>query len=220
MTAAIGFVIVSHSKTLAQGVAELAGQMAPDVRIAVAGGREDEGLGTSFDLIDQRLTDVLSQCEGAVVLTDIGSATLTAESVIEFRDDQDRIALADAPLVEGAVAAAVAAQQGGDLKAVAQAAHGAAHVWNGHSQETVTEGRSVIIADKSGLHARPAAALARLAASFEADIMVDGVDAKSIIGLMSLGRRQGDTVVISATGPDAEKAITEIGDAIVAGFED
>lgn len=220
MTAQIGFVIVSHSKALAHGVAELAGQMAPDVRIDAAGGLEEGGLGTSFDLINQCVTDVLGACQGVVVLTDIGSATLTAESVIEFRDDQDRIILADAPLVEGAVAAAVAAQQGGDLATVAQAARSAADVWNAQSQESTSEGRSVVIADKSGLHARPAAALARLAATFEADIMVDGVDAKSIIGLMSLGKRQGDTVVISATGPDADKAITEIGDAIVAGFED
>ena len=47
----VGLVLVSHSKELAQGLADVARQMAPSVTIVPAGGTDDGGIGTSFDLI-------------------------------------------------------------------------------------------------------------------------------------------------------------------------
>lgn len=122
----VGIVIASHSGLLARGVAELAGQMAPGVAIGAAGGLEDGGLGTSYDRIEAALEAVLAAVDGpgsgAVVLTDLGSATMTAESVVEMSEAPERIRLVDTALVEGAVAAAVRAEVGDSLDDVARAA--------------------------------------------------------------------------------------------------
>ena len=122
----VGIVIASHSDLLARGVAELAGQMAPGVAIGAAGGLEDGGLGTSYDRIEAALEAVLTAVDGpgsgAVVLTDLGSATMTAESVVEMSEAPERIRLVDTALVEGAVAAAVRAEVGDSLDDVARAA--------------------------------------------------------------------------------------------------
>ena len=122
----VGIVIASHSDLLARGVAELAGQMAPSVTIGAAGGLEDGGLGTSYDRIEAALEAVLTAVDGpgsgAVVLTDLGSATMTAESVVEMSEAPERIRLVDTALVEGAVAAAVRAEVGDSLDDVARAA--------------------------------------------------------------------------------------------------
>lgn len=122
----VGIVIASHSDLLARGVAELAGQMAPGVAIGAAGGLEDGGLGTSYDRIEEALEAVLAAVDGpgsgAVVLTDLASATMTAESVVEMSEAPERIRLVDTALVEGAVAAAVRAEVGDSLDDVARAA--------------------------------------------------------------------------------------------------
>lgn len=122
----VGIVIASHSDLLARGVAELAGQMAPSVTIGAAGGLEDGGLGTSYDRIEEALEAVLAAVDGpgsgAVVLTDLGSATMTAESVVEMSKTPERVRLVDTALVEGAVAAAVRAEVGDSLDDVARAA--------------------------------------------------------------------------------------------------
>ena len=117
----VGIVVVSHSAELATGVSELASQMSADaVAIVPAGGTADGGLGTDED----RVRDALSRAEigsGVVVLGDIGSAFLTVRHVLE-RHRNGQIRIADAPLVEGAVAAAVTASAGLPLEAVLRAA--------------------------------------------------------------------------------------------------
>ncbi|MCQ9162594.1 dihydroxyacetone kinase phosphoryl donor subunit DhaM [Arthrobacter sp. STN4] len=127
----VGLVIVSHSSQLAAGVVELAAQMARDVVLVPAGGTDDGGIGTSLDKVMSALGEA-DGGDGVVVLTDLGSAVMTAESALEFMGNPGNVVLADAPLVEGAVAAAVAAQSGGALAVVRKAAetalnlHGAA----------------------------------------------------------------------------------------------
>lgn len=123
----IGIVIVSHSARLAGGVVELATQMAPDVLIRAAGGLEDGSLGTSFERVSRAIDDLLRAGDGVLVLSDLGSATMTAATAIEFLDEGTPVVLADAPLVEGAVAAAAVAQGGGTLAAVVAAAETAGH---------------------------------------------------------------------------------------------
>lgn len=118
----IGLVIVSHSAMLAEGVVELALQMAPDVSIRAAGGTEDGGIGTSFDRVAAAIDDLLQDGDGVVVFSDLGSATMTAATAIEFLDEGTPVVLADAPIVEGAVAAAAVAQGGAPLSAVVAAA--------------------------------------------------------------------------------------------------
>jgi phosphoenolpyruvate---glycerone phosphotransferase subunit DhaM len=116
----VGIVIVSHSHQIASGATELAAQMAgPDVRIEPAGGDVDGGLGTDGARVRAAI-DAAEQGDGVVILGDLGSAILTVRVVLD--GDGDRVRLADAPLVEGAVAAAVAASAGMDLEFVVQAA--------------------------------------------------------------------------------------------------
>ena len=119
----VGLVLVSHVAAIAQGVAVLAGQMAQDVAIAAAAGTDDGGIGTSFDLVQAGLLEA-ERGAGVVVLYDLGSALLTSESAVELLDgaQRARVRIVDAPLVEGALAAAVRAQGGGTLAEVAEAA--------------------------------------------------------------------------------------------------
>jgi PTS hybrid protein len=123
----VGLVIVSHSQAVALGTRELALQMAPSVPIAAAGGTADGRLGTDAVLIRQAIEEV-ADCDGVLVLMDLGSAVLSTEVALELTaaELQTKVQLADGPLVEGAVAAAVEASLGSPLKAVKAAAEGAA----------------------------------------------------------------------------------------------
>ena len=106
----VGFVIVSHSGKLAEGVVDLAKMVAPDVPMAAAGGLEDGSFGTSFERILEAVNEVYSE-DGVILLMDLGSAVMTAEMVLESLEGQ-KLAMADCPLVEGAVVAAVNAAGG------------------------------------------------------------------------------------------------------------
>ena len=120
----VGLVLVSHSEDIAKGLAQLAGQMAgPAVQIEAAGGAPDGTLGTD----DGRVRDAIRRANtgaGVVVIGDLGSAILTVRHVLE-RNGNGVVKLADAPFVEGAVAAAVVASVGADIDAVVQAAEDA-----------------------------------------------------------------------------------------------
>jgi PTS hybrid protein len=117
----VGIVVVSHSAELASGLSALAAQMAgPDVAIAWSGGTEDGGLGTDAEAIGAAIDRAGRAGDGVVVLGDLGSSILTVKSLLDGRDDD--VVLADAPLVEGAVSAAVTASAGADLPAVLKAA--------------------------------------------------------------------------------------------------
>jgi PTS hybrid protein len=240
MSARVALVVVSHSDLLARGVAEVAGQMAPDVLVEAAGGTDDLSLGTSYDRVEHAVDAALESVggddapegAGVVVLTDLGSATMTVESVLDMADDAGRLVFADAPLVEGAVAAAVRAQLGDGVAAVARAARGAVDAFAAAAPSSSPEPAGPVlrdpvaviraapaldaadavegeatVADPVGLHARPAAQLARLAGTFDAEVTVDGASADSVLELMALGVRRGDVVRISATGPQAAEAV-------------
>ena len=115
----VGIVLVSHSRELARGLADVAGQMASSVTIAPAGGQDDGSIGTSFELISAAIAEADSG-DGAVLLYDLGSGFLTAETAVEFLEPEqaERVVIVDTPFVLGAVSAAIAAHVGGDLRAV------------------------------------------------------------------------------------------------------
>ncbi len=113
----VGIVIVSHSRKLAEGAVELAKMMAADAPVAAAGGLEDGGLGTSFDRILAAIESV-DTGDGVAVLMDMGSAVMTTEMVLEALDESD-VRMLDAPVVEGAVLAAVESQMGTSLDGIA-----------------------------------------------------------------------------------------------------
>lgn len=121
----VGIVIVSHSWKIAEGVCDLAREMAHGHEgIIPAGGLDDGSTGTDA----QRIADAIVEAdtgEGVVILADIGSAIMSAESAIEILEDEGRginAVIADAPVVEGAVCAVVEAAGGGSIESVLSAA--------------------------------------------------------------------------------------------------
>ena len=128
MAGNVGIVLVSHSAPLAEGTAELAGQVSGEtVIIATAGGTDDGRIGTSIGKI-QRALRLADAGAGVLILPDLGSSVLTVRALLAEPDDlPGQVVMADAPFVEGAVAAAVAAASGGDLVAVRDAAQEARH---------------------------------------------------------------------------------------------
>ena len=120
----VGLVIVAHSQRLAEGVREVALQMTGgSVTIEAAGGVAGGALGTDAEAIARALAAADSPA-GVLVLMDLGSAVLSTEMAVEMLGDrlQGRVVLSDAPLVEGAVVAAVEASIGRSLDEVAQTA--------------------------------------------------------------------------------------------------
>src|SRR3954470_3841385 len=118
----VGIVVVSHSSALAEGLVDLAREMAgPAVPIEPAGGRADGGLGTDEDRVRDAIARAGRGGAGVCVLGDLGSSILTVRSLLERRAN-GHVRLADAPVVEGAVAAAVVASTGAPLDVVVQAA--------------------------------------------------------------------------------------------------
>ncbi|WP_253738310.1 dihydroxyacetone kinase phosphoryl donor subunit DhaM [Halohasta salina] len=102
----IGLVVVSHSHAAAEGICELAAQMGGDAPLEPAGGDGDGGIGTDADRIGEAIA-AADQGEGVVVLVDLGSAVMNAELAIEMTEANATIA--DAPILEGALNAAVEA---------------------------------------------------------------------------------------------------------------
>lgn len=120
----MSLVVVSHSASLAEAARGLATQMSGDaVRIETAGGGEGDELGASVAGVEAAL-DRAAGPEGVVLLGDLGSAIIAIRAVLADRDDRTA-RMADAPLVEGLVAAAVTASAGGSLDAVVKAAEDA-----------------------------------------------------------------------------------------------
>ncbi len=117
----VGIVLISHSSGLAEGAAELVGQIAGGARVVPAGGTEDGQLGTSTQLILEAIAKA-DQGAGVLLIPDLGSSVLSARAVLAELDDGPPLRIADAPFIEGAVAAGVAASVGADLAAVARAA--------------------------------------------------------------------------------------------------
>ncbi|MHA6800965.1 dihydroxyacetone kinase phosphoryl donor subunit DhaM [Bounagaea algeriensis] len=232
----VGLVIVSHSDRLARGVVELAGQMAPDVAVGPTGGGSDGNLGTDFEAVNTAV-DQVDDGAGAVLLYDLGSARMVAELVVETREP--RAVLVDAPVVEGAVAAAVSAQGGSALAEVAQAARSAAHERADESATTATTAsavsppqaaaeqpleRDLALRNEVGLHARPAALLARCLAGLQAEVHValgqQQANAGSVLEVMGLGARKGDTVRLRGEGPDAQLALDRIAELAERDFDE
>lgn len=249
MTAArTRLVLVSHSDALARGLAELAGQMAPDVDIVPVGGLADGALGTDFERIEAAVVGAPGE---VCVLADLGSAVLTTQAVLEMVDDDvaARTHLAPGPFVEGAVAAAVAAQGGAGAEqlvgvvreaaaavataagAVAVEASPAAAVPDvapgggavgGAALDGAAPGdvvaRTVVVVNPQGLHARPAAEVAQLASGLPAAVTIAGVDATSVLALMTLGSTAGTELEVMARGPGAAESVEAVVGLVASGF--
>ena len=241
----VGLVIVSHSAQLAAGVVELAEQMTQGkIPMATAGGAANNVLGTSADKILAAIQAVDSP-DGVLVLLDLGSAILSAEMALELLNDDQHAhtLLSYAPLVEGAIAAAIESSLGHTLsevkrtaektaqeaqlqllKPLSNIAEQAEQTASPHTPDTATQTASaqLTLNNPTGLHARPASLFVQTAARFQAQIQVIArgrqADATSIMALLSLGARQGDIITLQARGADASSAIEAFSQLVDANF--
>jgi dihydroxyacetone kinase phosphotransfer subunit len=115
-------VLVSHSPEVADGTAELVRNMAGEVEMAAVGGDTDGSFGTDPDRIRSAIEGL--EAEEVLVFMDIGSAVLSAETVLEMLEPEvaEKVRLVDAPFVEGAFAAGVLASTGADADECIEAA--------------------------------------------------------------------------------------------------
>ena len=247
----VGLVIVSHSYCLAQGVLELTRQMAaPEVKLAAAGGLDDpdHALGTDPFLVQQAI-EAVDGPDGVLVLMDLGSAILSAEMALDFvsEETRPRVLLCEAPLVEGALAAAVQAGLGSPLAVVAAEARSgllpkATHlglqmpaaappIAPSHAPEPTVAAPSgqlrLTVGNRLGLHARPAARFVQTVGQFASSVTVrnvtrqgPAVNARSINLVATQAIRQGDEIEISASGADADAALAALQRLADEGFGD
>lgn len=106
----VSIVIVSHSEKIAQGIQEMIGQIADQITVEIAGGTDDDGIGTSMNKINDAIKRA-SSAKGILVFYDMGSAKMNVQFAVEMSNYQN-IEIVDAPLVEGAYIAAVKASIG------------------------------------------------------------------------------------------------------------
>ena len=241
----VGLVLVSHSRALASAVQELVVSMSGSqlpIAIAAGTGPERAELGTDAVEILDGINSVMSEA-GVLVLLDIGSAILSAETALGFLDDAQRqkVRLCGAPFVEGAVAAGVLATLGASLDQVSREAqkalrHKAEHLHasaedrdDSQRDETISSdpffATNVVVRNPHGLHARPAAEFIRSSAKFNSEILVRNLtngkgpaSAKSMSALAAIEILQGHEIQLAARGSDAGSALTELKDRIEAGL--
>jgi len=215
------------------------------VPVVPAGGTDDGGLGTSMEKVTAALEQVLDQGE-TLVLADLGSAVMVTQMAVEFLPPelQGQVYLTDAPLVEGAIAAVVAASGGGDLETVRRAAEQAMEIPKIPSDELAAgpepepevpaapeeagpvESVELEVVNPTGLHARPASVFVRTAMGYESDITVQNVthgrpkaNAKSMMDVANRGTAwHGERIRIEARGEDAAEAVAALGQLVETGF--
>lgn len=240
----IGFVVVSHSRPLAEAAVALATQMVAEgpPPIEIAAGAADGGFGTDAAAIAASI-DRLDASEDVVVLMDLGSAVLSAEMALEFVERPDRVHLSAAPFVEGLVAAVVLAATGADWTSIRAELGGAyaqkaRHLESGSGEPAPTPATAprppsdgdeasfeAVIVNPSGLHARPAATFVKTAARFDALVEIENVDAgsgpvsaASLLALIALGVGRGARVRVHARGREAQPAIDALRALVEDGF--
>jgi multiphosphoryl transfer protein len=238
----VGIVVVSHSEALAEGVVRLAREMGgEELALEAAGGMDEPGaLGTDAERVRAAIERAMSE-DGVLVLMDLGSALMSTEFAIEMLGESPgRVMMSEAPLVEGAVAAAVAARGGASLDEVAEEARGAlamkasqlgAEAPASSSSEASAASppdaeAALPVRNAIGLHARPAARFVEVARGFDAEVRVakagggEPVRATSLTNVVALGARMGDTLLVSASGPQAADALEALRALADEGFGD
>ena len=233
----IGIVAVSHSARLGEAALELALQMVQGggvrVRVAAGAGADADGapiLGTDAVAVAAEIDDLASDCDGVLVLMDLGSAVLSAELALELRSSDVPVRLTPAPFVEGLLAAVVSAAAGGSLDLVAaeaSAALGAKTGQLGGPEDASAAGearpgepqpdavtRVVVVRNPLGIHARPAALIAEASVGVDVRLRLlpDGPDASaaSLSRMLILGAAQGDDVELSASGAGAGAVLERV----------
>lgn len=231
----IGIVVVSHSRKLAEGVLELAEQMTRGkVVIQAAGGIDDpeNPIGTDPMQVMAAIESVAAATEdGVLIIMDLGSALMSAETALEFLPDEvkEKVMLCSAPIVEGTLAAAVQASVGASLQVAGTEAREALNVkieqlapmtgeslqsTEAHPESSLADDKisiELVINNKLGLHARPAARLVATSGKFKSRINIQKEDksasAKSINQVALLAVKKGEKITVTASGDDAGQAL-------------
>ncbi|MBV8376350.1 MAG: phosphoenolpyruvate--protein phosphotransferase [Verrucomicrobia bacterium] len=231
----VGLVLVSHSRPLAQAVGDLLRRLVDaNLQLTCCGGvGEDRAeLGTDAIEIQEAIGSVYSE-DGVLVLMDMGSAILSAETALEFLnpEQQGKVRLTSAPLVEGGMAAAVQAQLGASLVSVANAALASLLPKQDQVQDVSTgapaaypapalaqsEILEINIRNPHGLHLRPATVLIKTLSGFPGEVLIENrtanrgpVLAQSLVDVARLQIREGDLVRFSISSPDPKPVIESI----------
>ncbi|MEV4345710.1 phosphoenolpyruvate--protein phosphotransferase [Actinoplanes sp. NPDC049596] len=222
----VGLVVVCHSRPLARAAVALASEMTrgQPLSIEIAAGLNEETYGTDAVAIMEAVVAADSG-DGVVVLMDLGSAVLSAETALELLDDPGRVTLCPAPLVEGLVAAAVAAAGGAGRDEVVAEALGGLAGKQAHFDGFVADGGDVdagpssfvTVTDPHGLHARPAAQVVGAARSFDARVSLRNattgsgwVPASSLSRVATLGALQGHELEVRASGRQGQEAVDRL----------
>lgn len=238
----IGLVVVSHSPALAHAAVDLALQMVPGEKpaIAIAAGAGEGLIGTDATAVSAAIDEVASP-DGVLVIMDLGSAVMSAEMALDFRSSQAEVRLSSAPFVEGLLAAIVTAAGGASLADVDREARGALapkiQMLGGPEPAPADPAAplaplapeelraDLVIVNVDGLHARPAATLVSTLAGFDARLTVVNqrtprapVAANSLIGLLSLGAKSGDVLTVAASGRQAAEALARVTAMVNDGF--
>lgn len=236
----IHLILVSHHPDIARGIAALAAQMsaAPETIHTAAGIDDpDNPVGTDAVRIMQTLLEA-DNPDGILILVDLGSAILSAQTALDLLDDPAlaaRCRISAAPLVEGAISAAVAASSGADLETVAREATQALAAKQASLGESAPASATPVVApsgdsttitltNRDGLHARPAARLVAALAPYRARLVLTcgdkQADGKSLNQLALLQARHGDRLTLHADGDDAAAALQTFRELAAANFGD
>jgi phosphocarrier protein FPr len=239
----VGMVIVSHSRQLAESLVHLVKQVASEnapIALAAGVGSDRQTFGTDAAEIMEAVEKVFSH-DGVIILMDIGSAVLSAQMALDLLPPEIsyKVHLCSAPLVEGAIAAAVQISLGSPLEMVVNEARQAINPKRSMindmpvgEEKTIAEGPhgkaetiTVKLVNLHGLHARPAARFVQKAAGYKSDITVKDltngrgpVSSRSLNAIATLGAVENHEILISATGEDAGQALHELRAIVEAGF--
>src|SRR3984957_208213 len=231
----VGLVLVSHSRPLAEAVGNLVRRaIHGDLQLTCSGGVGDDRaeLGTDAIEIQEAIISVYSD-DGVLVLMDMGSAILSAETAKELLspEQQVKVRLTSAPLVEGGIAAGVQAQLGASLDEVANAALQSLLPKQDQVQDVPSspaaaspgpdlsrhEILDVTIRNPHGLHLRPAAMLIKTLSGFPAEVLIENrtaargpILARSLVDVTRLQIHEGDSVRFSISSPAPQPVIDSI----------
>ncbi|MEO8357646.1 MAG: phosphoenolpyruvate--protein phosphotransferase [Chloroflexota bacterium] len=230
----VGLVIVSHSRALADALVGLLRQVTSTtlpVAIAAGIGEDRSEFGTDAVEIMDAIQSVYSE-DGVLVLMDLGSAVLSANMALDLLPPEmaAHIRFCGAPLVEGAIAAAVQIGLNSDLNTICREANAALDPKREHLGQENTESSSpspvpdesvesitLTLTNPHGLHARPAAKFVQTAARFMANVTVTDltngkgpVSARGLNAVAMLGAVENHQIRISASGEEARLVLSAL----------
>jgi len=244
----VNILLVSHSKKLADSVAEMALQMigSGSVKIATAAGigEGNQDFGTNAVEIAEAIQNIFTEA-GVLILMDLGSAVLSSQMALDLipLEMKTKVRICPAPLIEGAVVSAAQASSGSDLDSIYREAMDAIkpkeeqlEVSNEKIQEEIPmesqpsadiSKKEIILTmqNEHGLHARPGVRFVQTASNFDADIMVKNLttgkgpsSAKSLTAVTLLGVLNSHQIKITAEGKQRDEALQALADLIESRF--